>query len=97
MFNQYIKIWEWIIIDLFNERPLSTSLQKASSMNLEGKGENLVETYEAKKDAKTRIYGLSKFKKTVSKISGKWSKYLMLMDKDELTKSEQEELKGMFR
>lgn len=84
-----------IINDLFKEQALSPSLQKIGVV--EGKGENLVDTYEAKEQAKTQVFGLSKIKKAFAKVTGKWSKYLMLMDKDELSKSEQEEIKGMFR
>ena len=86
-----------IINDLFKEQPLSASLQESAKSNEVGRGENLVETYESKKQAHTQVFGLSRIKKAFAKISGKWSKYLMLMDKDELSKTEQEQLKGMFR
>ena len=86
-----------IINDLFKERPLSHSLQEASRGIEEGQGNNLVASYEAKDQAKTQVYGLSGLKKAFAQVTGKWSKYLMLLDKDELSKTEQEEIKGLFR
>ena len=43
------------------------------------------------------MYNLSAVKKALAKASGKWQVYLILMEKEELTKAEQEELKGMFK
>ena len=87
-----------ICIDILKEQPLSSFLQdKARNHDLEGRGNNIKETYEAKETAKRRVYGLSTVKKAMAQISGKWSRYTMLMEKDELNKQEQDELVGMFR
>ena len=87
-----------IIVDLFKETPLSDNFKNIKNENrLEGQGTNLEETYKAKEEAKARVYGLSAVKKAFAQVSGKWARYTMLMDKEELTQKEQEELKGMFK
>ena len=65
--------------------------------DLQGKGKELQATHDAKASAKKKVYGLSEVQKAMAKVTGKWARYLMLMDKAELSKSEQEELKGMFK
>lgn len=87
-----------IIVDLFKETPLSDNFKNIKTENkLEGQGTNLEATYKAKEEAKARVYGLSSVKKAFAQVSGKWARYTMLMDKEELTQKEQEELKGMFK
>ena len=63
---------------------------------LEGQGTNLEETYKAKEEAKARVYGLSAVKKAFAQVSGKWARYTMLMEKEELTEEEQKEIVSMF-
>ena len=60
------------------------------------KTDNLVKDYEAKKEAKSQVYGLSKLSKTMAKISGKWKKYVNLIEKEELSAAERTELTSMF-
>ena len=87
-----------ICVEILKEQPVSEAYSKYVGNSLTKEtGENLKGTYEAKKEASARVYGLSSVKKAFAQMSGKWSRYLMLMDKEELTKSEQDELRGMFR
>ena len=87
-----------ICSELFHEEPLAKDLREiADRMDTEKTGKTLVQTYEAKKSAQSRIYGLSKAKQAIAKITGKWSRYMMLMEKEELTEKEQEEITTMFR
>ena len=84
--------------DCFNDEILSPYFANLAKENdTSGILRDLSGTYSAKKVAKDRIYDISNIEKTMAKISGKWSKYLMLMDKDTLTKEEQDELMVMFR
>ena len=91
-----IKLME-ICKDVLNEEPIFKYLAKLSDKYEEGKADILKETHDAKKKARDRVYNLSAVKKALAKASGKWQVYLILMEKEELTKAEQEELKGMFK
>ena len=87
-----------IINDILREKPLSPRLREIlETHNLEGKGTALLEAHNAKEEAKGRLFGMSKVKKAFAQISGKWARYLMLMEKEDLNDKEKEELNGMFR
>ena len=84
--------------DIFEEEPIAEELkEEVRKHNLEGRGTNLKDSYEAKKSVSDRVYGISSVKKAFAQITGKWARYMMLLEKEELNKKEQEELTNMFR
>ena len=86
-----------VIRSVFNETPLKEEyLNTGSERELTSIADNLVKDYEAKKEAKSQVYGLSKLSKTIAKISGKWKKYVNLIEKEELSAAERNELTSMF-
>lgn len=87
-----------ICLDILQEQPLASHLQKVDNENnLKGKGENIKSTYDVKKATHARIRGLSKVKKAFAQVSGEWGLYTMLMDKEELNEKEKDQLGKMFR
>ena len=85
-----------VIVEVFNEEPMQKLLGDFDRHDLKEKGKTLVGTYEAKKSSSARVYGISKVKKAMAQITGKWSRYTMLMEKEELTEEEQKEIVSMF-
>ncbi len=87
-----------IITDIMHENPMSKDLRQIAEVQ-EGKGTNIKGTFEAKEEAKAKakVYDEHIFKKAYLQMTGEWNKYLMLMEKEELTEKEQEELKGIFK
>ncbi len=84
--------------DIFEEEPIAEELkEEVRKHNLEGRGTNLKDSYEAKKSVSDRVYGISSIKKAFAQVTGKWARYMMLLEKEELNKEEQEELTNMFR
>ena len=84
--------------DIFEEEPIAEELkEEVRKHNLEGRGTNLKDSYEAKKSVSDRVYGISSIKKAFAQVTGKWARYMMLLEKEELNKKEQEELTNMFR
>ena len=84
--------------DIFEEEPIAEELkEEVRKHNLEGRGTNLKDSYEAKKSVSNRVYGISSIKKAFAQVTGKWARYMMLLEKEELNKEEQEELTNMFR
>ncbi len=84
--------------DILGEDVLDEQLKEVEKNNsLDGVGTNLKETHDAKESAKNQVYGLSETKKALVKITNKWSRYVSLMDKDNLSKSEREELQSIFK
>ena len=84
--------------EILNEKPMTEYLiMKTRNENIEGLGKELKETHEIKTSARNRAFNISKLRKVQSQITGEWAKYLMLMEKEKLNKSEKEDLNGMFR
>ncbi|MEE3343409.1 MAG: hypothetical protein VZS44_04910 [Bacilli bacterium] len=87
-----------ICLEVLKEEPITETLNDITTKeeSKENK-ESIMNTYKVKEEARTRIYGLSKVQKALAQLTGKWQRYTELMEKPELNKHEQEELKGMFR
>ena len=86
-----------VITEVLREEPKAQELlSDLDKEELQEKGKALVGTYEAKKSSSKKVYGISKVKKAMAQITGKWSRYTMLMEKEELTEEEQKEIVSMF-
>lgn len=82
-----------IIENIMHEKPYSNDLANYANLyNSKEISAKMVSDYEIKKEAKSKIYNMNGFNKSIAKITGKWNKYMKSLQQEQLSEEDIERL-----